>query len=354
MDIYTQGLKTADYDRNQILYTWVNGGPSTPARHTDFIATAQNASWGRGRILHETYCCSTPTEEAAREFLKGKMSVAGSIAFYPNYIRRAGLILGNFNQLNILSLDHHAECDYKYYLDMQFNILANNPAFKDLGVVGYWGSRYADDDLSRWSFALLKHYVIEGRRDMLSDKYGFTYAPGHIINGDFTKGMDGWEATPAEKDSIKQSRLSKYGDTYQVRYTCRAHVGDNFCQFTAVNGKPNVLTQTARNLVPGKQYVFVYSVGCLDDIEKKVANNRRLGLDVSLEGATAQPASFVWVDTREKAYGGRNDIPRLNFAWIVFTAEKPEVKVTFSDDAAKPGERLMLNFVQMKPFFADK
>ena len=354
MDIYTQGLKTADYDRNQILYTWVNGGPSIPARHTDFIATAQNASWGRGRILHEAYCCSTPTEQAARDFLKGRLSMAGSIAFYPDYVRRAGLILGNFNQLNVLSLDHHVECDYKYYLDMQFNILANEPSLKDLGVVGFWGCRYAEDDLYRWSFALLRHYVIEGKRGMLSDKYGFRYAPGHIVNGDFMNGLDGWKAIPAATDSIKQSRLGKFGDTDQVRYTCRANVGDNFCQFTAVEGKPNVLSQTAKNLVPGKQYTFLCSIGCLDDIENKVINNRRLGLDVTLDGATAQPCSFVWVDKRDKAYGGRNDLPRLNLVRIIFTAEKSDITVTFSDGAAKPGERLMLNFVQIKPYFPEE
>ena len=36
---------------------------------------------------------------------------------------------------------------------------------------------------------LTRHYCVEGKKTMLSDEYGFTYDPHHIVNGDFIDGL---------------------------------------------------------------------------------------------------------------------------------------------------------------------
>ena len=110
----------------------------------------------------------------------------------PNAARSVGLILGNFNQLPIICAVHHPEVDYKHYLDMQLNYMATDPVFEGLGCTGYWGSYYGDHEMHRWSMALLRHYCVEGRTDMLSDHYGFSYCPGLLKNGDFRGSFDGW------------------------------------------------------------------------------------------------------------------------------------------------------------------
>ena len=59
----------------------------------------------------------------------------------------------------ILSKAQHPEVDCKYYLDMQMNFAANDPVCRDIGLIGHWGSYYADDELHRWSFALKSQEV---------------------------------------------------------------------------------------------------------------------------------------------------------------------------------------------------
>ena len=87
-------------------------------------------------------------------------------AIYPGVESSTGIIFGDFNQIPILSLAHHPSVDFKYYLDMQLNLVANDPAFANLGATGYWGSYYADRELYRWAFMLLRHYCVEGNTEM--------------------------------------------------------------------------------------------------------------------------------------------------------------------------------------------
>jgi hypothetical protein len=86
---------------------------------------------------------------------------------------------------------------------MQVNLIANSPDFKDLAMTGYWGTYYGDEELARWSFKLMRHYAVEGNRDLLSTRYGFKYNPGFLANGDFASGLEGWTTSPAAQDSLR-------------------------------------------------------------------------------------------------------------------------------------------------------
>ena len=68
-----------------------------------------------------------------------------------------------------------------------------------LGCIGNWGSYYGDMEMYRWSMALLRHYAVEGRTEMLSERYGYRYRPGLLANGDFRGSLKGWSA--AERDA---------------------------------------------------------------------------------------------------------------------------------------------------------
>ena len=132
--------------------------------------------------------------------------------YFPNAAAGTGIIFGNFNQIPIISLEHDPAVDFKYFLDMQVNLIANSPDFKDLATTGYWGTYYGDEEMVRWSFKLMRHYAVEGRKDMLSARYGFTYNPGFIKNPDFAEVWPGG-LSPAAEASVRPHAVSGYGKT---------------------------------------------------------------------------------------------------------------------------------------------
>ncbi|MBP5638466.1 MAG: hypothetical protein J6X55_03245 [Victivallales bacterium] len=351
-----KGLKVQDnYDPNKLVYTWAGTFPPyIPEIHRDFIGTCLNASGGRGKILFEAYHLTKPTEKEAIVYMQNLLlkNLLGCEKIYPGYIRRAGIILGNFNQVGGITEEHHPQVDYKYYLDMQLNMLANHPAFEGLSCVGYWGTHHGDEEMYRWSHELLRHYVVEGRKDMLSTQYGFSYLPGHIVNNDFTDGLNGWTVEPAEEGSIAIASFKGYGVNNQNRWMSPAGCGDTFCTFKAVAGKPNRLSQEIKNLVPGKKYMLLFAVGDFDDLKAKRLNPEQLGFKATVSDADISPESFVFVDKREKGlYAHNNNVARQNLHRIIFTPKATKAILAFSDAAAKPGETLLFNYIQVKPFF---
>jgi hypothetical protein len=60
----------------------------------------------------------------------------------------------------------------------------------------------------------------------------------------------------------------------------------------------------------------------------------------------------VCVDSRTKgSYAHNHNIARQNLHRIIFKPKAATMKITFTDANAKPGENLMFNYVQVKPFF---
>ena len=272
-------------------------------------------------------------------------------AFFPHAAAGTGIILGNFNQIPIISLEHNPAVDFKYYLDMQVNLLANSPDFADLATTGYWGTYYGDEELVRWSFLLMRHYAVEGRKDMLSARYGFTYNPGCLTNGDFAAGLTGWTPAPAAAGAIRTDTLAGYGKNSQGRWGGGA-AGDTVCVLTRQNGQPNRISQTARGLTVGKAYCLQFVTADRKDVLGKKYNPRRYGLDAELEGAELLPdKSFVHVDRRSGGRYAHNDnVAKINLHRIIFRAKAPTLRLAFTDAAATPGEELLLNFVQLKPY----
>ena len=356
IDNYTQALKMHPYNRDILIYTWGCGEPGMRGMHTDFIATCLNASHGRGKILREAYIGANQlSEEKAKKVAYANMGNYFKISksFYPDFARRAGIILGNFNQLNVITLEYYPQVDFKYYLDMQMNILANDPLFEGLGMTGYWGTHYADEEMYRWSHALLRHYVVEGQKEMLSKKYGFSYVPGHIENNDFADGLKGWTVIEGEKGSVGTAYNKELNHRNQNRWGGAGDIGNTFCTLKVVAGKPNTVSQVAKNLIPGKQYMLLFTAGSYDDLKIQKFNPREFGFDATISDAEIVPEdSFVFVDKREKGnYAFNHNIARQNLYRYVFKPKKSEVTITFSDAKAIPGETLMFNYVQVKPFF---
>ncbi|MBN2449847.1 MAG: hypothetical protein JXR77_05625 [Lentisphaeria bacterium] len=352
---YTDAVRLLPNPENRLIYTWIVGKPGLPGMHNDFISAALNASRGRGRLIFEAYCHSRPSEEDAANYLEDRVvdTMKCFNEYFPNAVLGSGMLFGNFNQIPIISLDVNPEVDSKYYLDMQLNLVANHPVFRDLGVTGYWGSYYDDEELYRWSFQLLRHYCVEGSTEMLSKKYGYAYVPGHLRNCDFVDGLESWVATPPE--AIRTDKFSGYGKNSQARWGAAGGTGDTFCVFTRREGPPSTLTQTATGLVPGRVYTLQFVTADYDDMTAGKIDPKRLGVEAMLgAGAEVLPEqSYVFVDRRNSGKKKDDGKVRINLNHVRFRAVAPSFTVTFTDAKAAPGTRTALNYVMMKPYFGE-
>lgn len=352
---YTEALRLLPNPENRLIYTWIVGKPGQPGLHHDFISASLNASRGRGRLLFEIYCASRPSEQDAARYLNDRLvdTMTRVAEYFPNAAAGTGMILGNFNQIPIISLDVDPAVDYKYYLDMQMQLLATHPRLKDVAMTGYWGSYYDDEELYRWSMRLLRHYCVEGRTEMLSQSYGYRYSPGHLSNCDFAEGLKGWTAAPA--DALRADRFAGYGSNSQRRWGGDGGAGDTFCVFKRGAGGPSTLTQTATGLTPGKVYTLQFVTADYKDmVARKVAPKQHRLRAVLGGGAVVIPEkSYVYVDSRTSGEKANDGLVRINLHHVRFRATAPSFQVTFTDAEAEPGTETALNYVMLKPYFED-
>ena len=353
IDHYTRALWGLENPEARRVYTWIVGKPGIASLHTDFMSACLNASRGRGRLLYEAYCHPQEDERAAAAYLDNMIAetLRRFNAYLPGAAAGSGVIFGNFNQLPVLSLEHNPAVDYKVFLDMQVNLVANDPVFEGLATVGYWGTYYGDEEMARWSFELMRHYAVEGHRERLSARYGFRYRPELVVNGDFADGLAGWEVAPAAEGAMRTGTLAGYGKNSQGRWG-GGKAGDTFCLLTRQPGGASRVSQTARGLTPGRSYCLQFVTADRADVAEKRFNPRRHGIEVEMAGAERNAArSFVHIDRRRGGRYAHNDnVAKVNLHRIVFRATAPTLTLVFHDAPARPGETLMLNFVQMKPY----
>jgi len=353
IDNYTKALWRLHNPQNRLVYSWIVGKPSISALHTDFLSAALNASRGRGRLLFEAYCHPQADEKAATAYLDNMIgeTMRGFNTYFPNAAAGTGIIFGNFNQIPIISLEHDPAVDFKYYLDMQVNLVDNSADFTSLAATGYWGTYYGDEELARWSFKLMRHYAVEGRRDMLSVHYGFKYNPGFLANCDFAESLNGWELSPAAAGSIRADTLVGYGKNCQGRWG-GGKAGDTVCVLTRKADQQNRISQTVQGLEVGKAYCLQFVTADRKDVIEKKYNPRHYGIEAELEGAEIiKNKSFVHIDRRDAGRYKHNDnVAKINLNRIIFRVLSPTLVIAFNDANAIPGEELIINFIQLKPY----
>lgn len=351
---YQKGLKAFDlaHSPERVIYTWIVGKPMMHAQDQSFFATCVNASRGRGKILLESYCRPTPTEEEAWQYIRHY--VGGTLdcyrQWYPIAVASSCVAFGNFVQWPILSLAHRPEVDYKYFLDMQVNFAANDASCRDLGAVGYWGTNYADDEMRRWSFALMRHYVVEGNTNLLSRTYGYSYRPEHLANGDFAGSFAPWRMS----GKVWLDSHRGYGKCSQCRWGGNGEVGDTFAVLVRETNRVASVSQTVRGLKPGAKYCLQFMTCDAKDVKASRHAPRRFGVDVRLGvGARKCPElSWVYVDDRIKGrYDFNTGVARVNLHHVVFVAESREFEISFDNASALAGEELGVNAVSLNPYF---
>lgn len=247
--------------------------------------------------------------------------------------------------------------NYRTFLEMQYNVIATHPAFKDIGGFVFYLLGYTDEETVRWVGRMARHYCIEGNTEMISkDPYILT----HIRNGDFEQQGEGWTVQPAEKGSIRFDISPGFG-WLQGRYP-RTPEGDTVIVMRRSKKKPNTFSQEIRNLESGRLYSFEMFSGDFKDLSVR----HKHAVTVRLDNVTLIPKKcFTHINANCYSHHlgpyDRKHKAWMNYHWRVFRADGETAKVTVSDWAfedkpdgpAPAGQELMFNFVQVQPYLEE-
>ena len=337
-------------ERHRIAVAIV-GNPMSGALDTDFLSAVANASQGRGVLNIEAYYRTKATEEEAREeIFRGYGRTVSEIRkANPVAVGHAVLMLGIFTQHPILSLVHHPEVDYRYYLDMQMQAVVTDPVFAGLHGVGTWGSGYADEELHSWVLKLFRHYLIEGKTTLLSNEYGLKYLPGHVRNGDFRGGLSEWETS----GDVKPDRIAKLGRDVLQRWWAPGGLGDEYASF--VRGKePSRVRQVLKGLVPGCRYLVEFMSFDPREVKANKPGKRRHPVRGVLgTGAEVlRDKCWTWVGGKDES-AKRVNCGYLNLHHLVFDARAAEVEFEIDDAEAEEGSELGVNSIVVKRALAE-
>ncbi len=164
--------------------------------------------------------------------------------------------------------DNNAEIDFKVWLDKQLNAMANHADFAGIRGLSLYVAHYTTPEMLRWYAALLRHYALEGRKEMLSDRYGYKLEPGILLNPEWREQLSAWTVHAAEKNSLGLRSPSEWG--FKRGYCPKAETA--LLSMKKVNGKMNTLSQALKNLQPGKLYSLRTMVTAFDrTVPEKVA-----------------------------------------------------------------------------------
>lgn len=352
----TEFLRHLENPDKRPMRIWTYGDghfEDTPERRA-FLETCCNSL---SKIMMELYLSTPLTQEEAqkaieRRFLGFIRSIRKSA---PDRVGYVGIVPGSFNQITEITLEHFPDIDFRYFLDMQLHLLANSEEMRGLGLIGYWGCNYVDEDLQRWGLALLRHYFVEGKKDMLSDKYGFTYKMDFLQNSDFRNNLNGWTITTATDGAIFQGNgvAEKFAETSIERWgeLYDANAMNCFAVMRKGTSGENRLTQTIKGLVPGQEYMLNYVTTNYYELKTDQRRPHETGIRAELNPAQvdAEPER-VHVDRNVTRSSGAG---RVNLHRIYFTAKATEATLSFTDRDSNgvPGEELGITFVQIKKCF---
>lgn len=353
------GWNLLGYDK--IIHVWMDvqfGCTfSYPAIHRPLIAACSNVSQSRGKLLMETYVCTKPNRQSMEAYFSiypKQMQIARKCI--PNAPERFMYIIGGYQIPGIWCANCYPQTDMKYFLDAYFHLISTDTECDGLAGVGCYGIRYSDEEMMRWISLLFHHYCVNGKTEMLSDRYGFSLNPGHLDNCDFENGLKGWTSEPAEHGSIAPHTIRYLGKEYECRRVIDAVTsGDTCVLFTHSIKAPNRLSRKITGLKPGKLYSLMFVTVDPEDIENPKNIHQTIVLHATLNGATVLPE--LGYDFRAGGNEFQKSTCEIQTQKIVFRADKEDVLLTFSDwkNDTEPGnpssKKRIMNFVSVLPYF---
>ena len=338
-----------------------------PRGQASMLSAIANSGRGTGMILPETYLISYPTEEQVRAQERHYAKLLGSIR---NQVPAAAssvifcfggyLIAGGWNGYSA------PDTDMKTVIDDFIRNLAINPDFADAGGIGFYAIG-CNHEIFRWYMDTIRHYAILGNTARRSDEFGFTYKPGHITDNDFERGFEGWKVEAAEPGSIKEFKRLDYGRFVIGRKMVPQGYGDTALVFERSAKRPNKVSQTMKNLIPGKCYFVSCATMDLDDLKKPGPSGDDIVFNVSVgKGGVEIPQLRATLKTAEhrdakwQAKWAKSPSRVCATHSMVFKATATEAELTLSDwksDAERGGgigRKRIVNYVIVRPYYEEK
>lgn len=248
--------------------------------------------------------------------------------------------------------------DFNVFLDCQLQFIATDPAFFAIrGLQGYL-SGYCNEEHVRLFAKLIRHYAIEGNTNrFLDDPYVLT----HLQNADLADGTAGWSLEPASEDSIAIKTVPGFG-TLQGKFHAPEGTGDVVFWTRRDANQPNVITQSIRNLTPGRLYSLRMITADYQEFLRGESVPNRHAITIAIDDVDriqnkcfqALVPSGHWY-----SYGPFNAQKPywINYHQIVFRAKASNSTLRLSDclspesSGGEPGRELMWTFFQIQPYF---
>ncbi|HJN18066.1 MAG TPA: LamG domain-containing protein [Armatimonadota bacterium] len=317
----------------------------------EFAQTCLDEGWA---IALERYLPEQHTELDARAAIQGPLitTVQEWAKVQPEIVPHLLIVTGFLISTPPESCNIDPAVDYKAFMDLQMNLIANDPALFGLYGVTSYLSAYSEEEIIRWMARLYRHYCIEGRGDRLTDYYELT----HLENPDFDDGLDGWQVEAAAPGSVTTGSMPQLS-FLQGRYPATRR-GENFALLRRDDAKPNRVTQVARGLKPGQTYSVKMISADYGDLRKGVSNARVLpvrlevqGVDLIAEHSFQHPFRSCY----SHVVGPFNaDHPAgFNIHNITFRARSRAATVVISDDVkgGEAGQEIICNFLELQPYY---
>ena len=318
---------------------------------------------GGYKWAEEKYLTEQPTEEKALEYMLRRY-VRNTLRYnetIPGCARHMIMTLGYMSAPpETLNIDPGV--DFKTYMDMQMQLLANHSSLFGLYGVQWYLLRYADEEDARFSAKLYRHYCIEGRKDRMTDD---PYILPHIVNPDFDEGDAGWTLEPAEPGGVTTGHAKGYG---RIQTRCRGgneEAGDNFLLTRRSAKAPNRFSQTIKSLTPGRTYSVKMFSADYNHLKSGKSEQKTHHVNVKIDDVDMIPAKeFHYLFPSGQAGHGYPPFNTQNNLYetyhrVVFRARGQTAKLTISDwlsdtrPGGQIGRMLMHNFIEVQPYLED-
>ena len=309
----------------------------------------------------EKYMVEQPTLAKAKAYMNLRLreNILNYEPTFPGAARHMITTLG-FMSAPPETLNVSPHVNFKVYMDMQMNLLANDPVFFGLYGIQWYHNGYVDEEDLRWAARLFRHYGIEGHRHRLTAD---PYILSHIINPDFEQGKLAWTLDPAEKHSIRVDHATGYG-IHQTRIQRgKQNLGDDFLVTQRVAHEPNRFSQVIKHLTPGRTYSLKMFTADYEELQEGKSTQSPHQINIHIADVDLLPEhGFHQLFPSSLAghvYGPftRDNPLYITYHRVVFRPQHSEAQLTFSDwkhdtDPGGPiGRQLMYNFIEVQPYF---
>jgi hypothetical protein len=308
-----------------------------------------------GTLVWERYLKTMSSESAALEFMREHLVLNARQyrELCPGSIEHITVLVGYYTLPGGHLENSTPSINFKTHLDMQFNIVANDPVFWGAYGLGGYHSSYSNEETIRWMVRLFRHYGIEGSTEPATDE---PYILPHIENPDFIHGTEGWTLDPVEAGSIRP--IFKRGWGFLQSRIGRTE-GDTALLTVRSARRPNRFSQEIKDLEPGRLYSFYMFSGDGKDMSKREQHAVR----IHFENATVIPEKgYTFVHPNRESFPPYDKAATawMNYHYRVFRANGNSARLVISDwfNDVEPGgpigQELMYNFISVQPYFSEE